>query len=564
MHPTDRKASMDGIGFGSLPRGSAPTSLSRRQLLKASGAGLSLAALSPILSACASGDGGSSSAAGSVIRWGISQEPDTLDAQQTALSASWQILQYLGNSIVHRDLDSRAIPGLAKSWTINDEGTVFDFTLEEGATFHDGSTFDAKALEYTFSRGLDAATKSPIFPSQVGAVKKTTVVSPTQFRLELEHPYGPIVDNFAANGGSWLQPLSEAAVTKFGSDYGRNPVGTGPWKLEEWKTGQELVFSSFPDFRYGPQYLTNRGAPSVAQLRLIVTPEDSSRVAAIRAGELDFAPITAASLGEIKGDSNITVIQRPQNGMGLCIHFNFEVEPFDDVNVRKAMHLALDRQELVDVVLQGQGQPAYGPLPPKFPYYWDGVEKIGYGFDPREAAALLDGSGWRMGTGGLREKDGVPFEFDILVINSPQIVQAAQLVQSQYKELGIGLNLVTEDISAINPKLFNHDFKLTFMFWTDTDPDILYREFDSSQIADGVNWGSYRNPELDRYLREGRATSAPEGRAAAYQMAQQTMVEEAVWLPIYAQYDLTAVRSALQGAVMHPDGYLVLNDAKLA
>ncbi len=538
---------------------------SRRQFLRVGGAGVSLAALAPLLAACGSSGGSSSSASSQgMIRWGIQQEPDTLDAQQTALSASWQILQYLGNSIIHRNLKDQNLAGLAKSWTANADSTVFEFTLEPGAVFHDGTPFDARALDFTFQRGLDPATKSPIFPSQVGTVKKTTVVNSTTYRIELEQPYGPVIDNFGANGGSWLQPLSAQAVKKYGSSYGRNPVSTGPWKFEEWETGQYLLFSSFSPFRYGPQYLKNTGAPYVKQLKLVVTPEDSSRVAALQAGELDFAPVPASSLAQIKGNPGITVIRQLQKGMGLCIHFNFNVPPFNDVNVRKAMFLAVDRQEIVNVVLQGQGMPAYGPLPPGFPYYWAGVEKIGYPYDPRQAAALLDAAGWRMGANGVRAKNGVPFKFNILVIDSPTIVQAAQLVQAQYKQVGIDLNLQTQDISAINPELFAHNFQLTFMFWTDTDPDILYREFDSSQINGGVNWGSYSNPELDKYLRAGRATADPGARAAAYQKAQQLMVEQAVWLPIYAQYDLTAVRKVLTGAVMHPDGYMLLDDARLS
>jgi peptide/nickel transport system substrate-binding protein len=498
-----------------------------------------------------------------MIRWGINQEPDTLDAQQTALSASWQILQYLGNSIVHRNLQDQNVAGLAKSWAVNSDSTVFEFTLEPGAVFHDGTPFDATALEYTFHRGLDAATKSPIFPSQVGNIKKVTVVNPTTFRVELSQPYGPVIGNFGANGGSWLQPLSQQAVKKYGSSYGRHPVSTGPWKFEEWKTGQYLLFSSFRPFRYGPQYLKDQRAPLTKQLKLVIAPEDSSRVAALQAGELDFTPIPATSLAQLKGDSSITVIRQLQKGMGLCIHFNFKVPPFNDLNVRKAMFLALDRQAIVNVAVDGQGIPAYGPLPPGFPYYWPGVEKIGYHYDPKQAASLLDAAGWIMGSNGVRQKDGQPFRFNILVINTPEIVNAAQLVQAQYKKVGVDLNLQTQDISAINPELFAHHFQLSFMFWTDEDPDILYREFDSSQINGGVNWGSYSNPALDSYLQAGRATADPAARSAAYQKAQQLMVEQAVWLPIYAKYDLTAVRTALQGAVMHPDGYLLLNDATL-
>lgn len=541
-----------------------PYSPSRRGFLRdASLAGISLTALAPILTAC----GGSSSGSGGptgLIRWGIPQEPDTLDAQATALSASWTILQYLGNSLVHRDMNDANTAGLASKWTVSENGEVIEFKLREGATFHDGEPFDASALAYTFERGLAKATKSPIFPSQVGDVKRTEVVDATTFRIYLSQPYGPLIDNFGASGGSWLQPLSKTAVDRWGKDYGRHPVGTGPWKLAEWRAGDRLLFNSNSTFKFGNAGSGTAGPPRIPKLQMMVSPEDSSRVAALQAGELEIAPIPASSLGSLSGRNDITVLRKLRKGMGLTIHFNFKVKPFDDVRVRQAMHLALDRAAIIKVAVSGQGIPAYGPLPPGFPYYWSGVEKIGYGYDPQKAAQLLDAAGWRMGSNGVRVKDGKPFQFTILTIaNSSENTRAAQLIREQYKQVGIDLTLRTEDIAAINPKLFAHDFELSFMFWSDQDPDILYREFDSSQINDGVNWGSYSNSELDGYLRAGRRAAGPAARAAAYAKAQKLMVEQAVWLPIYAVYDLTAVRTRLSGAVMHPDGYLLLNNATL-
>jgi len=537
---------------------------SRRRFLRdASLAGISITALAPVLAACSGSPGGKGGPA-DVVRWGIAQEPDTLDAQATALSASWTVLQYLGNSLVHRDLRDNNTPGLASRWKVSDDGRVIEFTLREGATFHDGEPFDAHALAYTFERGLDKATKSPIFPSQVGDVKRTEVVDATTFRIHLNEPYGPLIDNFGTNGGSWLQPLSKKSVDRWGKEYGRHPVGTGPWKLTEWRAGDRLLFERNTAFKFGNPASGASGPPRLPKLQMIASPEDSSRVAALQAGELEIAPVPASSLSALSGRDDITVLRKLRRGMGLTIHFNFEVKPFDDVRVRQAMHLALDREAIIKVAVNGQGIPAYGPLPPEFPYYWKGVEQIGYGHDPQRAAQLLDAAGWRTGSDGIRVKDGKPFTFTILTIaNSSENVRAAQLVREQYRKLGIDLRLRTEDIAAINPKLFAHDFELSFMFWTDQDPDILYREFDSSQIDDGVNWGGYRNPELDRHLRAGRRASDAASRADAYAKAQKLMVEQAVWLPIYAVYDLTAVRKRLSGAVMHPGGYLLLDNATL-
>lgn len=541
------------------PHGNQHRLVSRRMFVRGASTGISIAALWPVLSACA---GSTGSGPVDTIRWGIPQEPDTLDAQRTAMTASWQALQQLGNSLVRRDLQGTNFPGLASKWQVSPDGTVVEFQVRR-AVFHDGTPFDAAALEYTFARGLNPATGSPVFPSQVGSVARTEVVSPDVFRIHLDEPYGPMIDNLSTSGAAWLQPLSKTSIDRAGSNYGRQPIGLGPWKLTEWRGGDRLRFESFPGFIAPASGTDLYAPPKTSKLDMIISPEDSTRVAALQAGELDIAPIPASARGAFAGDHNVTLMRQLRKGMGLVIHFNFAIPPFDDVRVRQAMHLALDRQRIIDVAASGEGIPAFGPLPPEFPYYWAGVERIGYGYDPDRAGRLLDEAGWTTGADGIRQKDGRPFQFTILTLPNPEIVRAAQLVQEQFRAAGIALTLQTEDISAINPKLFAHDFELSFMFWTDTDPDILYREFDSSQIDDGVNWGQYRNPELDKHLRAGRQTSDPVQRAAAYAAAQKLMVEQAVWLPIYAVHDITAVRARLKGAVMHPDGYLILDNAAI-
>jgi peptide/nickel transport system substrate-binding protein len=301
----------------------------------------------------------------------------------------------------------------------------------------------------------------------------------------------------------------------------------------------------------------------IGRMRLRIVPEDGSRVAALEAGELDYAPIPATAYKRFSDNADFTVLRQLRKGTGLVIHFNFKSPPLDDLRVRQAMHLALNRDAIVAVAVEGQGIAAYGPLPPSLPYYWSGVEKIGYGYDPAKANALLDEAGWKMGADGIREKDGKKLAFDILTLPSSDIQRAAQLIQQQFKDVGIGLTLDTRPIGAINPLLFAHNFQLSFMFWIDHDPDILYREFHSNQIDGGVNWGSYSNPELDKLLEEGRMTADADKRAAAYQKVQEIFVKEALWLPIYHVYELNVLSNRVKGAVMHPDGYLLLNDATI-
>jgi peptide/nickel transport system substrate-binding protein len=498
------------------------------------------------------------------FRWGIPEEPDSLDAQATPRAISVPVLTYLGDSLLYRDLKGERVPGLAKSWKVSDDGKTVEFELREGVKFQDGTPFDAKALVDTFHRGLDPATKAPIFPALVGPVDSVDAPTATTFKIVLKQPYGPLLDNFAARGASWLQPISPAAVAKFGADYGRHPVSTGPWQFVSWDAGQEIVFERNPDYAWAPSFVGNPSAVKINRMRLKIVPEDDSRVAALESGELDYAAIPATAYKRFSSNPDFSVLRYLRKGTGLVIHFNFKVAPLDDLRVRQAMHLALDRTAIVEAAVEGQGLPAYGPLPPSLPYYWDGVEKIGYHYDPKRANALLDAAGWKMGSDGVREKDGKKLAFDILTLPASDIQRAAQLVKQQFKDVGIDLTLDTRDIGAINPALFAHNFQLSFMFWIDHDPDILYREFHSNQIDGGVNWGSYSDPDLDKLLEEGRSTADPKQRAAVYQQVQKMFVEKALWLPIYDVYELYALSKRVKGAVVHPDGYLILNDATVS
>lgn len=496
-----------------------------------------------------------------VFVWGLPEEPDTLDAQRTALAVSVPILNNLGASLLHRDLEGNRVPGLATAWTVSEDGTTFDFTLREDVTFHDGTAFNAAALVSTFDRGLDPATGAPVFGGLLGPIASWEATGDFAFRIVLSEPYGPLLDNFAARGSSWLQPLSAAAIAASGADYGRNPVGTGPWQFVSWVSGQEIVLERNPDFTWGPEFLANTGPVQLERLVMRIVPDDASRVAALEAGELDYAPIPGTAYQRFADNPAFTVLRSMRKGTGLVIHFNFEHAPLDDLKVRQAMHLALNREAIVAIAVDGQGEPGYGPLPPSLPYYWPGVEEIGYGYDPARAGALLDEAGWTMGGDGIRTKDGARLAFNILTLPSSDIQRAAQLVQQQYREVGIDLTLDTRDIADINPLLFGHNFELSFMFWMDHDADILYREFHSNQIDGGVNWGSYRDPDLDALLEAGRTATDQAERAAIYQQVQQMFIEKALWIPIYNVYELYALNNRVEGAIVHPDGYLILNDA---
>lgn len=504
--------------------------------------------------------GGEAERADNTLTIAITEEPDTLDPYQTDTAVTGMILRYAGDTLITKSPDGEYVPGLATDWTSEDDGRVWTFQLKEGVQFQDGDPVDAEAVKASLERATDPDVVAGVAGGLFSEIEEVEVVSPQEIRLQLERPSSVFLDNISDPRAAIVD--AEAA-DELGEDFGRTPVLTGPWQIEEWRSADRIVLTRNADYAWGPPFV-HSGPPHINRLVFRVMPEAAAQVAALRSGDVDMlTDVPTAQAGQFVDDTeNYTSYDFLRKGVGLFLEFNVSEPPFDDPAVRRAFNHAINRGPLVDVALDGRGQPACGPLPPTIRGYWEGVCEYAPQYDQDQALELFGEAGWQQ-SGGRLTKDGEPFEFTLCNTDIQSWTQSAQLVQQQLEQLGITMRIQNFEFGTLLDRAKKGDCAAHFMGYTYTNPDILYLWFHSSQIGEGLNLSHYREPELDQMIEEFRRTTDRQGQNDLLQRIQKYVVDETLWAPLWNEQNYIVAQKDLQGAKVSGEGYLILMDARL-
>lgn len=408
------------------------------------------------------------------------------------------------STLLSRDADLATTPDLATAWTLSLDRLTWTITIREDAKFSDGTPLTARDVAFTFTKAATAG----------GTLDLTEMVSATApddktVVIRLKQPWITFAENFYALG---IVPAS-----KYGADYARNPIGSGPYRLASWKQGEQLIVEANPNY-YG------RKAP-FDRLTFLFTGEDTS-LAAANAGQVDMVSVPVSLADALPAGFKPVVVNSVEN-RGL----HFPMAPDEgkkesegnaigngvtsDPAVRKAINLGIDRQKIVDAALQGHGKPAYGPadgLP------WSNPDSA-VPFDLSAAKALLDEAGWVPGADGIREKNGLRAAFPINYVASDSTRQAVTVVLSELlKPLGIEATpngTTWEVIGRVmhsQPVLFG---------WGSHSPLEVYSLYQSSWGGvDFYNPGYFSNATVDRHFEEAQHAASLEASYPAWQKAE--------------------------------------------
>src|SRR5690349_13161292 len=280
-----------------MPAADVPPGLvSRRQAL---GAGATLAAglgLAPLLAACGSSSpstasGGSSGTSGGTLTMGISAPPDTLDPGATGLALSLMLSLAIFDPLVwwlpgEGGQGSKFVPGLAESYTVSPDASVYTFKLKKGVTFHDGTKFDAHAVKATYDHVVDPATKSKSGLGALGPYKETKVLDDYTAQIVFSEPNASFLHQQAAGNFGIASP---AALAKYGATgFGNHPVGTGPFMFSSYAPGSQLTLTKNPGYTWGPDALSTK-PPLLDKLIFRIVTDDSGRYNALQSGQLQIA-----------------------------------------------------------------------------------------------------------------------------------------------------------------------------------------------------------------------------------------------------------------------------------
>ncbi|MFO8059236.1 MAG: ABC transporter substrate-binding protein [Bacillota bacterium] len=463
-------------------------------------------------------------------------DPPTFDPAKSNDGASILVWNQIYDTLVAYDYENNElVPAIAEDWEAIDDTTV-RFYIREGIKFHDGSELTAEDVAFSIDRLIDPDTASPA-AYLLNVIEDITVDDEHTVTFTLQKPYAPTLYHFTHPSSSIV---SKARVEAEGEDHFEEPMGTGVFKFESYSRGDRVVLVRNEDYW--------DGAPKPERVTIRIIPEDSTQVAEIEAGGVHVAfNIPTHEVARLEETPDVYIVESLGYGIvGLVL--NLQREPLENVKVRQALNYAIDRTSIVEDVDSGFGQPASQLLAPTVFGHHPDLEP--YPYDPDKSRELLAEAGY---------PDG--FEASILVWNMDRYVRFAEVIQAQFADVGVDVELDVIEFGAALERGYEGDFDMTTMQWGTTTLDgdyTMYPLLHSDNWGQAGNWGCYSNEEVDELIYQAQVNPDPEVRLEAYQRASEIAFEDAAWVFSHHDFRAYAVHQTLKD-VRIPVSYININ-----
>jgi peptide/nickel transport system substrate-binding protein len=470
----------------------------------------------------------------------------------TADSASHEIGDLIYSGLVKRDRELNLVGDLAESWTFSPDCRDLTFSLRKDALWHDGEPFTAEDVIFTYQTAIHPKTPTA-YREDFRAVASAEAVDRYTVRIRYHKPYAKALQSW----GTWMLPrhlLERFVLEGRLRDAPQNwtaPVGTGPYRFKEMRSGEKIVLVANPDYYEGRPYLS--------RIVYRVIPSQATIFLELKAKGVDTAGLTALQYRrqtEYPAFRKAYLKFRYPSNSYTYVGFNLKDPRFADRRVRHAFAHAINKQELIDGVRMGLGRDATGPYKPGTWVYNSDVAR--YPYDLERARRLLAEAGWATRNAeGLLVKDGQPFTFTLLTNQgNDERKKIAEIVQASLRELGVGVEIrILEWASFLKEYVKKRRFDAIILGWgIGLDPD-QYEIWHSSKTGvDELNVISFNNPEVDMLLEKGRQSCRQAERKQYYHRIQQILAEEQPIIFLYFPDALPAVSRRVQGIVESPNG----------
>lgn len=462
-------------------------------------------------------------------------------------SASHEICAQIYNGLIRYDKDLNIIGELAKSWDISAGGREITFYLHENVRWHDGMPFTGEDVLFTYEKLIDPNVRTP-YGGDFRKIESFEVLGPYKIRVVYEEPFAPGLS-------SWGMPIMPKHLLENEdlntTRYGRAPVGTGPYKFTKWVSGQRI------DLKANEDYF--KGRPYIGRYIYRIIPDISTMFLELQAEGVDFMGLTPLQYKRQTDNeffkTHYNKFRYPSFGY-TYLGYNLLNDKFKDKRVRKALNMAVNKQELIEGVLLGLGRVCTGPFVPESWAFNETIVPDEY--DLEGAKRLLAEAGWSdTNADGVIDKKGMPFEFTILINQGNDSRKyAAEIMQHQLSRAGIRVKIQVMEWSVLLTEFINKKrFEAVLMGWgLSRDPD-CYDIWHSSKTREGeFNFVSYKNNEVDRLLQQGRREFDQKKRAQIYHKLHSILYDEQPYMFLWVADSLPIIHKRFKNIKPAPAG----------
>jgi peptide/nickel transport system substrate-binding protein len=471
----------------------------------------------------------------------------TLDPARATDAESAEVTEQIFDHLVRYRRNSTDVePSLATRWDVSGDGKSWTFHLRDNVQFHDGTPLDADAVVFSFDRQRDPTNPYhhndfTYWEATFRNIQSVQKVDRLTVRINIERPYAPFLANLAMFPVSIVSPT---AVKKWGADFYKHPVGTGPFKFVEWSPGERVTLTANEVYW--------DGAPEVKHLVFLAIRDPRQRLVALEGDAIDVAEnLSPQDLQFVSLHPGLELHRIAGNNVGY-LAMNVTHPPFDDPRVRRAVNYAINKTAIVKLIYQGLAVPATSPVPPSL---WGHVDEPLYKYDPKAAIKLLKEANYQPPGPGKPRPRLYTMDTPRTYMPAPETV--ARIIQHNLRDVGIDIDVVKEDINEHVKLTQEGKHDLCLLGWTADTPDpdnFLYVLFDPENAEPGAarNVSFYKNAELHGILAWAQESSDRAERERFYKKAQDLIARDAPWVPLAHSEVAVASRTSLQGLVLHP------------
>jgi peptide/nickel transport system substrate-binding protein len=475
-----------------------------------------------------------------IIRIASGSRTLTLDPTRSWNSGDIETFGQLYSRLFRRDRAGSLQPGLAERWEISADARTYTFYLRD-ARFSDGTPITADDVRFTLLRMRD--DPEALYSEPVSGVVDVVAIDQRTVRVTLAEPNVPFLDTLEV---CFLGITSRADVENRGSEkaFTERPVTSGPYRVREWKPGDRLILEANP-------YYWRAGFPRNDGAELIEVIDANTRIAMLLAGEVDAIRQLGWSKAEsFRSQGKVSVPLEPANLIWLIL-LNHAQPPFDDLRVRQAAALALDREAMARVVLRNLGPVANTTMPASLDHHV--ADFPGWPYDLERARQLMAEAG-----AAGRE----------VIINiaapSPQMELIGLILQAQWAEIGLETRIVKMDQGQEMQRLMDGDYNASINWWynENPDPDLALKWAVCGSCGNRAYYTNYSNKEVDRLIAEAAREPDPALRRELYQRVQKISTGEVAQIPLFYPPWVNAYSNAIEGLGMTPALQWTLENAR--